>query len=234
MNIHAIPTDKPSRLCYNEDKNKFTLKHALPEGTNAWRTQHIYITSDEEITDGDWALLNYPKGIEIKKMISNISFQNSKCINSEIKNDNCNHKKIIITTDPELIKDGVQAIDDEFLQWFVKNSSCERIKVLRCPIEGLYTIIPKEEVLIQSSIDGEVIWSTAKETLEEVAERILFENTNNIEIHYRGGKENVIKAMIEIAKYQAKEMYSEEEVMKSLRPELAIIIKFNLVIKNLS
>ena len=38
-----------------------------------------------------------------------------------------------------------------------------------------------------------------KETIEEVAERILFENTKNIEIRYRGGRENVIKAMIEFA-----------------------------------
>jgi hypothetical protein len=37
-----------------------------------------------------------------------------------------------------------------------------------------------EEVLIQSSIDGEVIWSTAKETLEEVAERILANNIDGL------------------------------------------------------
>jgi hypothetical protein len=39
------------------------------------------------------------------------------------------HFKIILTTDQDLIKDGVQAIDDEFLEWFVKNPSCEEIKV---------------------------------------------------------------------------------------------------------
>jgi hypothetical protein len=30
-------------------------------------------------------------------------------------------KKIILTTDLDLIKDGVQSIDNEFLEWFVKN-----------------------------------------------------------------------------------------------------------------
>jgi hypothetical protein len=40
-------------------------------------------------------------------------------------------KKIILTTDPDLIKDGVQAIDDEFLEWFVKNNSCEGVEVKR-------------------------------------------------------------------------------------------------------
>jgi hypothetical protein len=38
-------------------------------------------------------------------------------------------KKIILTTDQDLIADGVQAIDDEFLEWFVKNPSCEWVEV---------------------------------------------------------------------------------------------------------
>ena len=38
-------------------------------------------------------------------------------------------KKIILTTDQNL--DGVQKIDDEFLQWFVKNPSCEEVAVER-------------------------------------------------------------------------------------------------------
>jgi hypothetical protein len=37
--------------------------------------------------------------------------------------------KIILTTDPTLIADGVQAIDDEFLEWFVKNPSYESVEV---------------------------------------------------------------------------------------------------------
>jgi hypothetical protein len=37
--------------------------------------------------------------------------------------------KIILTTDQDLIKDGVQAIDDEFLEWFVNNTSCEEVEI---------------------------------------------------------------------------------------------------------
>ena len=37
--------------------------------------------------------------------------------------------KIILTTDIDLIKDGIQSIDDEFLEWFVKNPSCEKVEV---------------------------------------------------------------------------------------------------------
>jgi hypothetical protein len=38
-------------------------------------------------------------------------------------------KKVILTTDPDLIKDGVQAIDNTFAEWFVKNSNVEFVEV---------------------------------------------------------------------------------------------------------
>ena len=62
-------------------------------------------------------------------------------------------KKIILTTDQDLIKEGVQAIDDEFLEWFVKNPSCEWVEIEKMfnvvqftSREFIYKIIiPKEE-----------------------------------------------------------------------------------------
>jgi hypothetical protein len=38
-------------------------------------------------------------------------------------------KKIVLTTDQDLIADGVQAIDDDFLEWFVKNPTCEYVEI---------------------------------------------------------------------------------------------------------
>ena len=69
------------------------------------------------------------------------------------------YKKIILTTDQDLIADSVQAIDDEFLEWFIKNPSCEEVDIERDEfyskqafIEGKKAItyeykiiIPKEE-----------------------------------------------------------------------------------------
>jgi hypothetical protein len=61
-------------------------------------------------------------------------------------------KKIILTTDPDLIKDGVQSIDDEFLEWFVKNPSCEEVEVAdlwkeknSSTHDSYQIIIPQEE-----------------------------------------------------------------------------------------
>jgi len=107
-NIHIIPTDKPSRLGRFIDTNNLFLRvpNDIPRGINV----NIYITSDEKPNGEDWFYNPFINEIQI----------------------NCNPdgcKKIILTTDVDLINDGVQAIDDEFLKWFVKNPSCEFVEV---------------------------------------------------------------------------------------------------------
>jgi hypothetical protein len=82
---------------------------------NGKNQMHIYITSNEEIKEGveQWYLdkvLNEP--------------YNSGGAQYSSKQD-----VIILTTDQDLIKDGIQAIDDIFLEWFVENPSCESVKV---------------------------------------------------------------------------------------------------------
>jgi hypothetical protein len=58
--------------------------------------------------------------------------------------------KIILTTNKLLIKDGIQPIPNEFLEWFVKNQICEKVKVEGHIYKGqdeteYKIIIPKEE-----------------------------------------------------------------------------------------
>ena len=76
--------------------------------------------------------------------------------NTEKWLDNNKCKKIILTTDPDLIKDGVQAIDDEFLEWFVKNPSCESVEVgygwirlTETGNEGYWVSIPDKQFEMQ-------------------------------------------------------------------------------------
>jgi hypothetical protein len=62
----------------------------------------------------------------------------------------------------------------------------------------------------------ELVFSKKQEKLEEAAERILFENTKNVEIRYRGGRDSVIKSMLDIAKWQQEQennKYSEEDMI---------------------
>jgi hypothetical protein len=109
-NIHLIPTDKPSRLCLSNN-NILTIIAESNYNFSHIKSVHIYITSEEEIKDC-WVLNTHTNEVYFLKYYYGIQPIT---------------KKIILTTDQSL--DGVQAIDDDFLQWFVKNPSCESVDV---------------------------------------------------------------------------------------------------------
>ncbi len=129
-NIFLSPTDKPSRLCIDY-KNNLCLSesdfHYVK--SNEWKTfpQNIYIISHEKIKDKDWCINLVTKGVVLG--IGNENFRYYK-----------DWKKIILTTDQDLIKDGVQAINDEFLEWFVKNANESGVPFDRCEVEEVYPL----------------------------------------------------------------------------------------------
>jgi hypothetical protein len=124
-NIHILPTDKPSRLYLGNNGNfVFGMSQtAIQSRNDDFTNQKIYITSDEELVLGGYHF-NSKYGDEPQKT-------NQRDIDSRKywEEEDYYISKIILTTDQDLIKDGVQAIDDEFLEWFVKNPSCEEIYV---------------------------------------------------------------------------------------------------------
>jgi hypothetical protein len=107
-NLYLLETPKPSRL--HLGKSGLVLCDLVFNPTTI-NSQNIYITSDEEIKYNDYYL------------------GEDGLIYCLVTTVNSNGKKIILTTDKDLIKDGVQAIDEDFLQWFVKNSSCEYVEI---------------------------------------------------------------------------------------------------------
>jgi hypothetical protein len=117
-NIHILPTQNEitSKLFKVSNELKLTRKYDFYNGA---KYQNIYITSDKEIKEGDWVIKisSIYKGGGIAQKYSFIDAQFEDII----------FKKIILTTDPSL--DGVQAIDDDFLEWFVKNPNCEKIEI---------------------------------------------------------------------------------------------------------
>ena len=192
-NVHLIPTDKPSKLYYWEGKLRLGNLTTAPKNLGI-SNQHIYITSDEEIKEGDWYL-----NIEEKNGIKNPFYGKLYKANESIYKVSLDYlvdnlKKIILTTDQDLIDDGVQAIDDEFLEWFVKNPSCEEVETefFAKFHNNLYKIIiPKEE--------------PKQETLEEAAEKFAKKFGSEID-------STRYYAFINGVKWQAERMYSVEEV----------------------
>ncbi len=146
-NIHVLPTDNSSKLSYNKDG--VLELHRLQ-----WRknTQNINITSDEEIKNGYAFHLKTQEVLKVK----GVGEKSKEIFHSKGFSYSKDCRKIILTTDQNLIKDGVQAIDDEFLEWFVKNPSCyiatlkkEQDYTVPYPkmrfVKPYKIIIPKEE-----------------------------------------------------------------------------------------
>jgi hypothetical protein len=197
-NVHLIPTDKPSRLCLSNNSILTIIEEANYTFSHI-QSVHIYITSDEEIKEGDWVEDNH-NIYQIKDknhLLTVLNFGDAK--------------KIILTTDQDLIKDGVQAIDDEFLEWFVKNPSCEKVEVQKwsslaeCGY-SYHITIPKEETKqdlpIVNGSYGCTIQTKEQETIEEAAEKYI--NSKNPQwtpYHRQSFKDG--------AKWQSKRMYSE-------------------------
>jgi hypothetical protein len=151
------------------------------------RPQNIYITNDEDIKEGD---LVYCR-TENRVLVSNVSYSKLE-----------DRFKIILTTDPKLIADGVQAITNTFAEWFVKNPSCEEVEV-QCrynfyvgqDLTHYKIIIPKEE-------------QPKQETLEEAAEI-------NYKKLYEGEpltQDVPIDAFKQGAYWQKERSYSEEDM----------------------
>ena len=146
-NLYLLPTDKPSRLGYIWESENY---HIFTNGENPNNIadnlacyRNIYITSDEEIKEGDWYLDTFNTQRIKADQFSDHKHYGSAC------------KKIILTTDTQLIKDDVQSIPDEFLEWFVKNTSCEEVELKKGFEDGssygynfldYKIIIPKEEL----------------------------------------------------------------------------------------
>jgi len=112
-NLFLVPTKKPSKLHLWFDINGTRLEFCELEYSHTRNTQHIYVTSNEEPKHKDYYTIDGKK----------IYHRNT--LNPKRNN---HYKKIILTTDQDLIADGVQAIDDEFLEWFIKNPSCEFVE----------------------------------------------------------------------------------------------------------
>jgi hypothetical protein len=120
-NIYILPTDKPSRIVKNTNNQiKLTIQTLPKDLELGCYPQYIYITSDEKIKELDWFLNIKSGAIGQHNGSESLLFKN--------------YRKIILTTDQDLIKDGVQSIDDDFLEWFVKNPSCEDVKWNAYPI----------------------------------------------------------------------------------------------------
>jgi hypothetical protein len=232
-NIHALPTDKPSRLGIHKDDRFYLHDSSLTKNLPHFHPQNIYIVSDEEIKEGDWVLLDNSikelpdyQGLHVIQILDRVLLKSATALQC---------KKIILTTDFDLIFNGVQPIDDEFLEWFVKNPSCEFVKTELIGYASGYNLdIPQEEPLpyqlkgvldtmSQEEFDKEwkkvtglkmespsMFEEPKQETLEEAA--VNYSKIFSLEGGHRG---YAGQGFIDGAKWQAGRMYSAEDLRQA-------------------
>jgi hypothetical protein len=88
--------------------------------------EKIYIASDEQFTEGDWVFNSHK--VEFAPQVYEMPphpIEEKWWDEEELSTT----KKIIQTTDQQLIVHGVQAIDEEFLKWCVKNPPSDEIEI---------------------------------------------------------------------------------------------------------
>ena len=230
-NIHLLPTDKGQRIT-KTNKGTFLFCSVVAKDFIEIRKDysgfHLYITNDEEIKEGDWFITTDTNEIHKSDWIK-FHFDNGK--------------KIILTTDQDLIADDVQSINDTFLEWFVKNPSCEEV----CTIKNVHNyeeyrsyfdykiIIPQEKskqeckdclqsleicTCIEDTIDisdhdgiGNAVDNLNNEPPQETIEDAAESYADKW-----NDLENQFKlssCFIAGANYQAEKMYSEEDLRES-------------------
>jgi hypothetical protein len=202
-NLFVLPTTKPSRLQLKMD-NTFHIENGQSIPLRSY--QHIYIISDETFNKDSWCLHQIQHEYYLTKAYEDMALL---------------HYKVILTTDPKLIKDGIQAINDEFLEWFVNNPSCDEVETfifgfddsIICHSKKYEIIIPKEELnlncfdcnkSLQDCTCMEDTINMKQETLEDFIEKEGYPEGHTQDIWETGVRDGTA--------WQQERMYSEEEV----------------------
>jgi hypothetical protein len=202
-NIHILPTENPSSL-FEIDGHLIINKEQLIQPKYY---RNIYITNNEDINENDYIITKDGRLVQVSYLLSK---------------DLEGASKVILTTDHDLFKDDVQAINDEFHDWFVKNPNCERVETYSLGIENSDTgesghykyeiIIPQEE--------------PKQETLEEAIRNNGYHD-QSIDAIWREGVHFGVKWQQE----QNKKMYSDEDCYNTIH-NLMTDIKLNGLVIN--
>jgi hypothetical protein len=219
-NIRILPTKGTGAVYISKD--------VTPNLYSNWRGEghHIYITSKEYI-----GLSYYLDGDLVRKgVIDDKDYW-------EVRKD---YEKIILTTDPKLIEDGVQGIDSEFVMWFINNPSCEFVKIGKEIWNDKTTsykiIIPKEGMNCWSGKKGVEGWPGKEEPKQETLEDAKSNYADihnevydipcaNLHINNRELIENAIEFGAKWQQEQDKNKYSEFNVktlLVKLRHEILL------------
>lgn len=187
-----LPTDNPSKIGYHFDIIKngridYSPNFGIVEFNKKFNFQHnpqdIYITTHVQLDIGDYYL-------DKDNMLYKHKFKKHVIGN-----------KIILTTNKNLIKKGIQAIDDTFLEWFVENPNCEEIKINKSFAGTYYTGYPYKVIL---PTEGYICPETNKQCDDECC-------VDPKDCHIRSSIGVIFDSSDEVLSNSAKEQYNNIE-----------------------
>jgi hypothetical protein len=228
-NIHLVLAGE-SRLSLNRSYRDYAIgtevskpywiysqyKHHMSVTDASVRPHNMYITNEEKFVRDEYIT----DGIEVIKATP-------KLVNAQGLVDRRDWKKIILTTDQELTKDGVWGIEDGFLEWFVKNPTCEYVE-----LKGYAIVLPGESCDCDNMCDAckeEVVDGLTMGQIPANEETREYDLLQHIKFCLECKNESQAIRLIEkygfVKQEQDKNKYSEEEVLN-------IILKYELAKRN--
>jgi len=196
-NLYLLPATSPSNVFFMNQKFHYSIIAKIRENNQGF---HLYITCDDKIKEGDWFIDD-----KYKQPMKYFG-EGSLLISS---------KKIILTTDQDLIKDGVQALAQKFVEWFVKNPSCEKVEIIRTKKPSSKSIwnAEKGDLVFNNHGFGGII----QELSDDIRVHILPENGEGYmetAITADNGKDTLIINNYKVYEYTGYEIIIPQEKLK--------------------
>jgi hypothetical protein len=108
-----------------------TLNGSFRDVPSSFKLQDMYILEDSEVKDGEYGIcLNLVReGFKSHQAVFKMNASQRTAMEELGGRKKAEVFKVILTTNPALIKDGVQKINDVFLDYFIKNPICDFVEV---------------------------------------------------------------------------------------------------------
>ena len=208
--VHMLPTEDISQVHYNKVRYPNEIKYELSFHKEPSKckndglcsgNQHLYITTDEEIKEGDWVYWTDPEGLtsDINQVVSvdeeMIFISHPEHSETEALPHEC--RKIIATTDTELhynkvveedmhmYKESLPHIPQHIIEAYIKKPFDEVLVEYEVKLKS-YHIEPYEEVMLKTDSNNCTIIHPVEDKMysRDTLDKILKEC-------YRGGVDGV-------------------------------------------
>ncbi len=204
-NIVLLPSNEKTRLVRvftDALRENFVLKLDIEVNDSFKEYVNLYIIShDEDLVLGGYHF-NSKYGDELQKT-------NQRDIDSRKywEADDYYISKILLTTDLELVKDGIQEVPESFLNWFLENPSCEHVELKQ---EKLHPGEFMDDSYPKDFLNYQIVFQNGESLIDAANEYARYDNTKS----YEFSSDTLIDAFTEGANWMQERMYSEEDVDK--------------------